>query len=304
MEGGELAAVADATRLLDSVKGFKTKYRDWREMLEKEQLDGLVVTSDNLESSEIAVQALGKGIPCLVEKPMAANLADAERMLEAWRKSGKTLMINWPVAWSGWVEDFKTRADQGEIGQPFHFRFRNGHRGPREIGCGPEFVEWLYDEKRNGGGAIADFCSYGAVVSRYLLGLPESVFCVRGNYTKDYPVSDDFAVILLKYPKASGELEGTWATAAFDSGPHAVYHGSKGTLASWGERAEFAAGRERTEYKPQDVPGNGPANYFLHCVRTGERPKGILDPELAADAVRILDAAIRSSASGCAERLG
>jgi predicted dehydrogenase len=225
-------------------------------------------------------------------------------MLDAWKVSGKTLMINWPIAWSGWVDDFKKRTDSGEIGQPFFFRFRNGHRGPKEIGCGPEFVEWLYDEKKNGGGAIGDFCSYGAVVSRYLMGLPETVYCVRGNYTKDYPVSDDHAVVVLNYPKASAELEGTWATAAFDSGPNAVLHGTTGTLASWGDRAEISVGRDRTEFKPSDVPGTGPAAYFLHCVRTGERPKGILDPETAADACRILDAALRSSVSGCAEKLG
>ena len=299
--GARMVAVADKTRLLDGIEGFERKYVDWRQMLDDEKFDALLITSDNLESSEIAVEALQRGIPCMIEKPMAANLEDAERMLAAWRSSGTPLMINWPTAWSGWVDDFKKRIDAGQIGHPFHFRFRNGHFGPKEIGCGPEFVEWLYDEKKNGGGAIGDFCSYGAVVSAYYFGLPESVSCVRGNYTKDYKVSDDHAICLLKYPKASAVLEGTWATRMFDSGPALVIHGSEGTLASWGDRAELSIGGDRQEFAPADVPGSGPAPYFMECIRTGEQPKGILDPEIAADGVRILDAALRSSASGCAE---
>jgi len=294
-----LVAVADKTRLLDSIDGFKTKYKDWREMLDKEQIDALVVTSDNLESSEIAVEALSRGIGCMVEKPMAAQAKDADRMLEAWKKGGATLMINWPVAWSGWIEEFKKRVDEGEIGHPFFFRFRNGHGGPKEIGCGPEFVEWLYDEEKNGGGAIGDFCSYGAVVARHLFGMPENVYCVRGNYTKDYEVSDDHALCLLKYPKAAAELEGTWATAASDTGPMAVIHGSTGTLAAWWDHCELSAKGGRTEFQAAK-PTHTPATYFLECMQAGKTPEGILNPEIAADACRILDAAIASSRSACA----
>jgi len=299
--GAELVAVADKTRLLGEVDGFEMKYVDWREMLDKEKVDALVVTSDNLESSEIASYALEKGIGCLIEKPMAANAKDADRMLDAWRKGGATLMINWPIAWSGWVQEFKRRLDEGEIGHPFFFRFRNGHGGPKEIGCGPEFVEWLYDEVKNGGGAIGDFCSYGAVVARYLFGMPETVYCVRGNYTKDYKISDDHAVCLLKYEKAAAELEGTWATAVSDTGPSAVVHGSTGTLASWGDKCELSVRGNRSEFLATK-PEHTPATYFLECLQTGKVPEGILNPEIAADACRILDAGIASSKSGCAER--
>ncbi|RYG24090.1 Gfo/Idh/MocA family oxidoreductase [bacterium] len=301
--GFEPVAVADRTALLDGFEGFPNKYKEWREMLDQERLGALVVTSDNVESVEIAVEALRLGIPCLIEKPMASNAADAEKLLKAQRVSNAALFINWPLVWSPWLYDFKSRIDAGEIGHAFHFRYRNGHHGPKEIGCGPEFVGWLYDEKLNGGGAIADFGSYGCVAARYLLGMPESVFCVRGNYTKEYEIVDDHATIVLKYPKADAVLEGTWATFGFDSGPNAVVHGSKGTLAAFGKEVEKAvAGSDRVRTEPSSVPASGPAEAFLRCIQTGERPFGIADPELAADACRILDAAIRSSFTGCLEK--
>lgn len=301
--GFQPVAVADRTAILESFEGFPNKYKEWTEMLDREQLDALIVTSDNVESVEIAVEALGRGIPCLIEKPMAASAADAEKLLEAQRASGAALFINWPLIWSPWLYDFKARLDTGEIGHAFHFRFRNGHHGPKEIGCGPEFVSWLYDEKLNGGGAIADFGSYGCVAARYLFGMPETVYAVRGNYTKDYEVVDDHATIVLKYPKADAVLEGTWATFGFDSGPSAVVHGAKGTLAVFGREVEKSvAGADRVRTEPTALPAPGPAEAFLRCIQNGERPFGIADPELAADSCRILDAAIRSTFTGCAEK--
>lgn len=299
VEGAKLVAVADATPLLERTKGFERTYTDWRDMLANETLDALVVCSDNVESSEIAVQALKKGIPCMVEKAMAANAADADRMLEAMRESGKTLMINWPIAWSTWLWELQRQVESGAVGEIFHLRYRNGHRGPKEIGCDEWFVGWLYDEAKAGGGAIADFCSYGAVVSRWLLGMPENVYCVRGNFTKDYPVSDDHAVCLLKYPKGTAFIEGTWATTGSDGGPNPVLHGKTGTLSVLG--GELMNSAEKVPMP--DLPFTNPAAYFLDCMRTGKSPEGILNPEIAADACRILDAALLSAASGCAQAM-
>lgn len=303
VEGAKLVAVADKTPLLDKAKGdFGTSYTDWREMLEKEQLDALVVTSDNVESSEITIAALEKGIPCMVEKAMAANAKDADRMLAAQKASGKTLMINWPLAWNPWLWEIKKALDtpwgEGGIGQVFHLRYRNGHHGPKEIGCDQWFVEWLYDETKNGGGAIADFGSYGAALARWLLGMPESVYAIKGNFTKDYDVPDDHAILVLKYPFGSAVLEGTWATVGFAGDPNPVIHGKNGTLSVVkGELIQTGTPRE-----VPPLPQSNPAEYFLDCVRTGKTPAGIMDPEIAADACRILDAAIASTKSGCAEK--
>jgi len=300
VEGAKLVAVADETPLMD-IHGpnFERRYTSWKEMLDKEQLDALVVTSNNVESSEIAVQALGKGIPCLVEKAMAANYADAARMLGAQKASGKLLMINWPIMWSTLYRDVKKHIDSGAIGNAFHFRFRTGHHGPKEIGCDEWFVKWLYDEKLAGGGAIADFCCYGAALSVWYFGMPETVYAVRGNYTKEYEISDDHAVVLLKYPKMDVVLEGTWATMGFDESANPVVHG---TLGGYGDKVKLFAPGKVEELASTPIGFAGPAPYFVHCMETGEKPIGMLDPDIAAGACKILDAAIKSTKSGCAEK--
>ncbi|MFQ3587598.1 MAG: Gfo/Idh/MocA family oxidoreductase [Fimbriimonadaceae bacterium] len=300
VEGAQLVAVADATPLLDRAKeSFARSYADWREMLESETLDALVVTSDNVESSEIAVAALKQGIPCLVEKAMAANAKDADRMLAAAEESGKLLMINWPLAWSPAVYELKKLIDAETVGPVFHMRYRNGHHGPKEIGCDPYFVGWLYDESRSGGGAIADFGCYGAVLARWYFGMPDSVFAYRGNFTKDYDVSDDFAVILLKYPKSTVVLEATWATRGEDGSGNPVVLGRDGTLAVHGSTIR-QSGISTAEHEAPGLPISSPAEYFLACLRNGTEPDGILNSKIAADACRILDAAIESTRTGAA----
>ncbi|CAN5460991.1 hypothetical protein BH11ARM1_BH11ARM1_13750 [soil metagenome] len=301
--GAKLLAVADATPLLNKAKGdFEQSFTNWREMLDAVKLDSLVVTSDNVESAEIAIYALEKGIPCLVEKAMAANAKDADRMLAASKSGNAPLMINWPLAWSPWMYELKNKMESGKIGHVFHLRFRNGHFGPKEIGCDEWFVGWLHDEVKNGGGAIADFGSYGAVLARWFFGMPETVYCIRHNTTKDYDISDDHAVLLLKYPKLDVFLEGTWATKAWDSGPNPVVFGKEGTLAVYGNSLKLHVSGEPQEIPIPDMATRNPAEYFLAVIK-GEHPAGgITDPVVAADACRILDAAIKSSASGCAEK--
>ncbi len=301
----QLSAVADATPLLERAKGrFAAAFTDWREMLDKEELDALVVTSDNRESAEIAVQALGQGIPCLVEKAMAADAADAARMLDATERSGMTLMVNWPIAWQGWPHELARRLADPALGPVFHFRFRTGHWGPKEIGCDEHFVGWLYDERRNGGGAIADFCGYGAVLAAWYFGLPESVYAARGNYTKaPGEVPDDHAILVLKYPKMSAVLEGTWATFGFDESANPVAHAKGGTLGVYENVVKlFTPGKEPEAFDSPSPEVQSPAAYFLDGIRNGKEPEGILSPVVSAHAARIVDAGVRSSASGREEK--
>lgn len=303
VEGVELAAVADSTPLLERASGFANTYSDWQDMLAKESLDALLVTSNNVESTEIAVQALGKGIPCMVEKAMAANAADADRMLAAMRQSGKTLMINWPLAWAPWLQEVKRLLDAGAVGPIFNVQYRNGHFGPKEIGCDEWFVGWLHDEKLNGGGAIADFCSYGAVLCRWLFGMPETVYCIKQNYTKDYHVPDDYATVMLRYPKMQATLEGTWAHKGDDHTTNPRFYGRDGMITVGGGNFVYQStvGREEGRTAPA-LAVNSPAEYFLKCVAEGRSPEGILNPEIAADACRILDAATKSNQTGSAEK--
>ncbi|GIV09973.1 MAG: hypothetical protein KatS3mg019_2064 [Fimbriimonadales bacterium] len=290
-----LTAVADATPLLERAQNrFQRAYTDWRAMLEAEQPDVVLACADNRTSAAIAIEALGRGAHVMVEKPMAADLADAERMLQAARAANRLLMINWPTRWNPALQNLMERAKQGEFGAIFEFRFRAGHAGPREIGCDPYFVAWLYDERLNGAGALADFACYGAVMSAYLLGEPETVLATRGNFTKNYPIADDNAVVVARYPKAVAVLEATWAQIGADGAPNPIVYGAEATAGVIdGKLRIHRRGAEAVYEEPTPLPegARNAAEYFLHCIRTGAQPEGVLSPEIALIAQRIIEQA-------------
>jgi predicted dehydrogenase len=291
----ELTAVADSTPLLEKARArFQRTYDDWRTMLQTEQPDIVLACADNRTSAQIAIAGLEAGAHVMVEKPMAADLTDAQAMWETAQRTRRLLMINWPTRWNPAYQALFRRARAGEFGQIFEFRFRIGHAGPREIGCDPYFVEWLYDEHLNGGGALIDFGGYGAVMAIDLLGMPESVLATRGNFTKPYAISDDHAVLVLRYPRAVAVLEATWAQMGTDGAPNPIVYGTEATAGvSDGKLRIHRRGESPVMEEPEPLPvgERNPAEYFLRCIRENRAPEGVLNPEVSLQAQAVLERA-------------
>lgn len=70
-------------------------YTDWKEMLRQEQgkLDFVDICLPTFLHKEVSITAMEMGYHVLCEKPMARTEEDARAMLEASRRTGKTLMI-------------------------------------------------------------------------------------------------------------------------------------------------------------------------------------------------------------------
>ncbi|MGP8245916.1 MAG: Gfo/Idh/MocA family protein [Bryobacteraceae bacterium] len=94
----QVVAIADPTpanldRGASLAPGAKT-YSDYRKLLsERHDIDAVVVITPSFLHAEAAIAALDRGFPVLCEKPMATTVEDANRMIEASRKSGKLLYI-------------------------------------------------------------------------------------------------------------------------------------------------------------------------------------------------------------------
>ena len=63
------------------------------EVLADQELDGVLLATPVATHAELAIRALQAGKHCFVEKPLAQSVADAERVLEAARASGRVLMV-------------------------------------------------------------------------------------------------------------------------------------------------------------------------------------------------------------------
>ena len=155
-----------------------------------------------------------RGIHVMVEKPLSVNLDHARQMAELANKHQIQLLTNYETSWYPTThETYRLVQTKPQLKEIRKINFYTGHPGPIEIGCNPEFVQWLIDPKQNGGGALTDFGCYGANLSTWLLKgeHPISVACVTRQHKPDiYPNVEDDATIILSYPKTQVMIQASW----------------------------------------------------------------------------------------------
>lgn len=275
-------------------------YDSWQTMLENEELDIVQAASENNVCADIVEACAAKKIHIISEKPMAATLEQANRMVKAAQDSGIVLLINWPTAWNPAIQELEARILAGDIGKLFYFKQRSAHNGPKEIGCDPHFWEWLYDEEKNGAGALMDYCCYSAGMNARFLGLPQQVTGFRGVFAKDYPIPDDNAIILMKYANAFGVAEACWTQTVGYATPNPVAYGTEGSLVVSGNKLILQKPGKTEEITPREMTPprrNGP-EYLIHCIETGTQPEGFCSMQVSRNAQEILEAGKRAADSG------
>jgi predicted dehydrogenase len=112
-------------------------YSDYREMLEREEIDILSVCTPDDKHAAIVVDAADRGIPAIFcEKPLATTLEDADRMIEAVERNGTVFSVDHTRRWDPYFHRVKELIDAGAIGTvrtvvgtmhgPRAMLFRNG----------------------------------------------------------------------------------------------------------------------------------------------------------------------------------
>jgi predicted dehydrogenase len=95
----ELVAVADPSATVrDALRGLydlEATYADHEELLDGTTLDAIVICSPAQTHAQAALAALDRGLHVFVEKPMCITLADADRIVEAQRRSGKVVQVGY-----------------------------------------------------------------------------------------------------------------------------------------------------------------------------------------------------------------
>ena len=143
-------------------------YSDYNEMLAKEKLDAVSVTTWNAEHARATIAALNAGCNVICEKPMAMNTEEAVAMEKAAIKSGKLLQIGFVRRYGGDALSAKDFIDSGKAGDIFFARVSYERRN----GCPGR---WFADKKYSGGGPLIDLGVHVMDLARYLAGRPKPV---------------------------------------------------------------------------------------------------------------------------------
>ena len=295
--------------------GHPKVYTDYKQMLQDEDLDLAIITTEVVNHRQVVIDCLRAGVGVSIEKPMAMNLSDALAMVREAEETGTLLFVNWPVAWSAAAYKLKELADSGVIGRILELKYRTGHSGPLGPGAkhagvsetaqpmtGYERAQTWWHQARMGGGAMLDYCCYGSLLSHWYIPQPAiAVMGMRVNLDSQYGDADDNAAMIVRFPGAMALLEGTWSTFhhGIPCGP--VLYGSKGTLVeTWNAIKVFPAEGEAYEVPVEplaDAWKDVACAYVTH-MDTSEPLPLPLQMEFNLEAMAILDAGLRSAESG------
>jgi scyllo-inositol 2-dehydrogenase (NADP+) len=273
------------------------------DMLQKTHPQAVLVYTSTYDHRAVVEACARHGVHVMMEKPLAVSYADALAIADAAKRAKIHVLVNYETTWYRSNHAAYDLVEGGTLGGIRKIVVHDGHRGPKEIGVQPEFLEWLTDPKLDGGGALFDFGCYGADLSTWLMNgeRPQSVTAVTQTIKPDiYPKVDDEAVIVLKYPNAVSIIQASW-NWPFDRKDMEVY-GQKGyviTVARDDVRVR-RPGEEEQKLKAKEVaaPYDDSLTELRAVILDGAKPDGLTSLETNLLATEILDAARTSAATG------
>lgn len=153
-------------------------YTDYRQMLEKAELDIVHVCTPNDVHAPISVAALEAGCHVMCEKPMAKTAEGARQMVEAARRTGKKLSIAYQNRYRSDVQYLKQLCDKGGLGEIYFAKALAIRR--RAV---PTWGVFL-DKERQGGGSLIDIGTHALDLTLWLMNNYEPEFAVGSVYYK------------------------------------------------------------------------------------------------------------------------
>jgi predicted dehydrogenase len=205
--------------------GWEEWSTSWEEVVNREDIDLVDVSTPGDTHMPIAVAAARAGKVVFCEKPLANNLSEAKKMLAAVQKSGVLHMICHNYRKAPAVTLAKKLVEEGTLGELYHFRGTY----LQDWIVDPKFpLVWRLDRAKAGSGALGDLASHVTDLARFLVGEIQEVSATLETFIKERPLENN--------PKKKGEVtvdDASLAIVRFENG-------AVGTI----EATRFAPGRK------------------------------------------------------------
>ncbi len=216
--------------------GWEEWATDWREVISREDIDIVDVSTPGDSHAEIAIAAARAGKAILCEKPLANDVREARHMLAAVKRAGVVNMLchNYRRAPAAMLA--RELVASGKLGKIHHYRGTYLQDWPIDPSVP---LVWRFRKDRSGSGALGDILSHSLDLGRFVLG--SEIVEVAGaleTFVKQRPLPEN--------PKKKGRV-------TVDDAAIALARFANGALASI-EGTRFAAGRKN--YNRFEVNGS------------------------------------------------
>lgn len=202
-------------------------YTDYQDLLKDASIDIVHVLTPNDAHAEISIAALEAGKHVMCEKPMAKTAADAKRMAEAAKRTGKKLTIGYDNRFRQDSQYLKKVCEAGELG---HIYYAKAHAIRRR--AVPTWGVFL-DEEKQGGGPLIDIGTHALDLTLWMMDNYKPKVVLGTKYhelsqkedaanawgpwdPKKFTVEDSAFGMIVMENGATITLEASWALNSLD----------------------------------------------------------------------------------------
>ncbi len=307
------------TRNAEKRKAFAEKHecdqeKSFADVLKREDVEGVLLTTPNALHAEHAVLAARHGKHVFVDKPIANTLADGERIVGACDRAGVVLLVGHDMRRLSGFRRLKELLDQGAIGDPVMVESNFSARIGFELSS--DQWRWRGDDSGCPAGALMTMGVHHADTLQHCFGPVKRVFAF---FNKLYSRTDVEDVTMTTFQFESGVLGYLGSTYVSPRANWIYAYGTEGHLFCtltlpnlpfdeylqiWPAVDKFTTLQrfEKSKDKPETIPLSAgdpileEIDEFADCIRTGEKPE--TDGRGALAALALVRAAIDSARTG------
>ncbi len=217
--------------------GWEESTTDWKNLLEREDIDLIDINAPSDVHKEIAIAAAHAGKHIFCEKPLALTLRDSKEMLEAAEAAGVKHMVGFNYRFAPAVLLAKKLVDEGRLGEIYHFRafFL------QDWLVDPNFpLAWRLQKEIAGSGSHGDLGAHLIDMAHYLVGDVAEVIGMNETFIKERPLPANMTGL-----SASSNADGEKGPVTVDDATLFLARFKNGALGSF-EATRFASGHRST----------------------------------------------------------
>ncbi len=185
------------------------EYSDYKEMLEKEEIQAVIISTESGYHEDIALYCIEKEVHTIIEKPIALSVEGAQKIVDAGKKNGVKVGVCHQNRFNRPIQILKSALEEKKFGRVFNGTARI--LWTRDMGYyeqAPWRGTWAQD-----GGTLMNQCIHNIDLLNWMIDDEiETVYAQTANFKRDIE-AEDFGAILIRYKGgAIGIIEGTAVT--------------------------------------------------------------------------------------------
>lgn len=290
------------------------RYTDYKEMLTENEIDLVGISTESGVHAEIALYCIDHGVNCIIEKPIAMSIQDADEIIRRSEERGVKVAACHQNRFNLAVQELRGALEAGRFGKLSHGSIHvRWNRNEDYYTQAPWRGKWASD-----GGALMNQCIHGIDLLRWMFGDEvEEVYGQTRQQFHDYLEAEDVGMAVVKFRNgAIATIEGTTNVYPQNLEETLYVFGEKGTVKVGGKSTnnidvwQFAdeddtdSQKRELQEQTSNVYGNGHSSLYGDMIKAiQENRKPYVDAMAGRNALELVLAIYKSQKTGLPVKL-